>query len=130
MLCVECLSSSPQGTDYRELKDLKVCICSADGTRGHPYAYWFGGNRTGIVRSAAIVRLHQLPTHPMCLPLQDIGRAFWEQQAAKRERKQRLVQIGGHAVLKSNLYDMNQVQLAGSMACWSPQGPGRCAHSA
>ncbi|PRW60864.1 SNF2 super family [Chlorella sorokiniana] len=40
--------------------------------------------------------------------LKDIGRAFWQQQAAKRERKQRLVQIGGLAVLKSNLYDMNQ----------------------
>jgi len=43
------------------------------------------------------------------VPVQDIGRAFWEQQAAKRERKQRLVQIGGHAVLKSNMYDMSQV---------------------
>lgn len=63
-----------------------------------------------------------MPLFPPPLPLlsrlswiapaapQDIGREFWQLQAAKRERKQRLVQIGRHAVLKSNMYDMNQVR--------------------
>jgi hypothetical protein len=43
------------------------------------------------------------------LPVQDIGREFWEQQG-KRERRERLVSVNGHAVLRMNMYDINQVR--------------------
>lgn len=73
-----------------------------------------GLGRTGYaIRRCRRLHHSSASSRAPCAYSQDIGRAFWEQQAAKRERKQRLVQIGGHAVLKSNLYDMNQVRVAG-----------------
>ncbi|KAL4421455.1 hypothetical protein ABPG75_010746 [Micractinium tetrahymenae] len=41
--------------------------------------------------------------------LKDIGREYWEQFGkGKRERRQNLAQVGEHAVLRQNMYDMQQ----------------------
>ena len=64
-----------------------------------------------------------LPSSPAPLPpLQDIGREFWEQQG-KRERRERLVSVDGHAVLRMNLYDINQVQLTWAVLVRYTCGP-------
>ena len=41
--------------------------------------------------------------------VQDISQDFWGTKDAKRLRKQRLINIDGHAILKQNAYDLNQV---------------------
>ena len=44
-----------------------------------------------------------------CDAVQDIAEEFWAVDR-QRERKQRLVKVGEHHVLRTNMYDLEQVQ--------------------
>ena len=69
-------------TISRQLSVLTNCLVSLWFTRQNPSLYFH-------------------------VPFQDIAAEFWV--GAQRSRKQRLVTIDGHAVLRENNYDINSV---------------------
>ena len=77
-----CCRTSPFHSQSTAVRPCSRTVTSASGSRG-TILHWFRG------------------------PLQDIAAEFWV--GAQRSRKQRLVSIDGHAVLRENNYDINSV---------------------
>lgn len=115
-------SSMFAGTDYSAVDSLKVSIAPR-----LPSAV--------LKDTSAAFQVHHLPLAFLCSratasPLsrppcpQDIGREYWRKFGkGKREWRQNLVMVGQHAVLRQNMYDMQQASKGCRQVTW-PGTPG------